>query len=402
MTEWIGDGCLTYAEQGASALVGLRCSYCGRSEEATELQTTCPACGKVLLATYDLERAAITLNRDSMLTRAWNLWRYAEIMPVLDPAHRLSLGEGGTPLLPARRYGAEIGLNHLLVKDEGRNPTGSFKARGLGAAVSKARELGAEAIALPSAGNAAAAAAAYAAAGGLRCVVFMPRDVPQVFAAECWAYGAQVFLVDGLINDAGAIVRELSAQFGWFDVSTLREPYRQEGKKTMGIELVEQLGWNVPDVIIYPTGGGTGIVGMWKAFDELEALGLIGPDRPRMVVVQSAGCAPIVRAYAAGERHASLWTNATTVAPGLRVPVAIGDYLILDALRASDGTALAIEDAELVGESHRIARSDGLFVSPEAGAALAAARRLRDSGWIHDTERVVVFATGSGLLHPDL
>ena len=386
----------------ASALSGVRCSYCGKAFNADVLLTICDACGKVLLAEYDLEAAGKTLTADAVRERPWNLWRYAEIMPVRDSAWRLSLGEGGTPLLAAPRLGGEIGLPGLLIKDEGRNPTGSFKARGLGAAVSRAGELGVRAIALPSAGNAAGAASAYAARGGLDAVVFMPHDAPDVFKAECRALGARVYLVEGLINDAGKIVRDHAAERGWFDVSTLKEPYRAEGKKTMGIELIEQLGWRVPDAIVYPTGGGTGIVGMWKAFAELEALGLIGSERPRMVVVQAAGCAPLVRAFDAGERHAPLWEGAATLAPGIRVPVAIGDYLILDAVRASGGTAIALGDDALLKMTQRVAATEGLHVSPESGAAVAAAARLREAGVFRDDEQIVVFATGSGLLHTDL
>lgn len=367
-----------------------------------QLLTTDPADGKVLLVDYDLERAARTLTKESLTGRPWNLWRYAEIMPVREPKNRLTLGEGGTPLLSTNRLGAEIGLPNLLVKDEGRNPTGSFKARGLGAAVSRAKELGVVAIALPSAGNAAAAASAYLARGGMKAIVFMPEDAPDVFKAECRALGAQVFLVKGLINDAGKIVRENSASRGWFDVSTLKEPYRAEGKKTMGLELVEQLGWSVPDAIIYPTGGGTGIVGMWKAFDELEKMGFIGPERPMMIVVQAENCAPIVKAFHAGERHAPLWENAQTIAPGMRVPIAIGDYLIIDAIRQSEGTAVAISDADLLDMTDRVSGSEGMHMSPEVGAAFAAAARLREEGFLSESDQVIVFGTGSGLLHTDL
>jgi threonine synthase len=389
-------------DEPRSALSGLRCSYCGAPHDPDVLQTVCTQCGKVLLAEYELDAARRTLTKDALRERPWNLWRYAELMPVRDPQHRLTLGEGGTPLLATPRVGAQLGLPGLLMKDEGRNPTGSFKARGLGAAVARARELGVQAIALPSAGNAAAAASAYAARGGLGAVVFMPEDAPEIFKAECRALGARVYLVKGLINDAGKIVKENSAARGWFDVSTLKEPYRQEGKKTMGLELVEQLGWRVPDAIVYPTGGGTGIVGMWKGFAELEALGFIGPERPKMIVVQAAGCAPIVRAFEAGERHAPLWEGAHTQAPGMRVPVAIGDYLILDAVRASGGTAIAVTDDELLGMMQRVSANEGLHISPEVGAAFMAAAKLRESGFLRERDEVVVFATGSGLLHTDL
>lgn len=385
-----------------STLTHLECSYCNQILPAEEPATVCPSCGKVLLARYDLETAKQTLTRDALKNRPWNLWRYAEILPARDPANRLTLGEGGTPLLHAPTLGKEIGLSHLLVKDEGRNPTGSFKARGLCAAVSRAKELGAPALAIPSAGNAAAAMAAYAARAGLPAQVVMPQDTPAAMVAECRAYGASVQLIPGLINDAGRIVREGAAEHGWWDVSTLKEPYRAEGKKTMGLELVEQLGWRVPDAIVYPTGGGTGIVGMWKAFAELETMGLIGPKRPRMIVVQAAGCAPIARAFADGERHAPLWEGAETAAPGLRVPIAIGDYLILDAVRASGGTALTVTDAELLAGMRRLAAREGIFVSPEAGAAVVAAERLRADGFFAPDDEVVLFATGSGLKHVDL
>jgi threonine synthase len=295
-----------------------------------------------------------------------------------------------------------FGLENLLVKDEGANPTGSFKARGLGMAVSRAKELGAEAIAIPSAGNAAAAMAAYAARGGLKAVLAMPQDAPEVMKAEGVLYGSDVILVDGLINDAGTVIREGAARFGWFDVSTLKEPYRAEGKKTMGLEIAEQLGWRLPDAIIYPTGGGTGIVGMWKAFAELEAMGLIGPERPKMIVVQAEGCAPIVKAFEQGERHADLWQNASTIAAGMRVPVAIGDYLILDAIRESGGTALTVTDDELLEGMRLAATHEGMLVSPESGAAFIAGRMLRESGFLQASDEVVVFSTGSGLMHMDL
>ncbi|HUG60698.1 MAG TPA: threonine synthase, partial [Methylomirabilota bacterium] len=314
----------------------------------------------------------------------------------------LTLGEGGTPLLPTPALGRELGLTRLLVKDEGRNPTGSFKARGLAAAVARAKEVGATALALPSAGNAASATAAYAARAGLIAHVVMPKDAPPAMIAECRIHGASVTLIDGLIDDAGRYVRERAASEGWFDVSTLREPYRAEGKKTMGLEIAEHLGWRVPSAIVYPTGGGTGIVGMWKAFAELEALGFIGSERPRMIVVQAEGCAPIVRTYERGERHAPRWENAQTIAPGLRVPAAIADSLIIDAVRASGGVCLAVSDDDLLAEVRVAARTEGLFMAPECGAAIAAARRLRETGFFAPDDEVVLFATGSGLKHPEL
>ena len=385
-----------------SCLSHLECSYCGRQFEADQLQTTSSCCGKVLLARYDLDRATATLTPQRLAGRSWTLWRYRELLPVRSGAHLLTLGEGGTPLLTAPRLGGAIGLNRLLVKDEGQNPTGSFKARGLSVAVSRAKELGASVLAIPSAGNAAAAMAAYAARGGLPAKVAMPRDTPPAMIAECAAYGAEVTLVDGLIDDCGALIREQAATEGWFDVSTLREPYRAEGKKSMGLELAEQLGWRVPDAIVYPTGGGTGIVGMWKAFAELEAMGMIGAKRPRMIVVQAANCAPLVRAFERGERHAEKWQGATTIAPGMRVPAAIADYLILDAVRASGGTARTVTDAELIEGSRLLAQHEGLLVSPESGATVALAQALVRDGTLHPDEEVVLFATGSGLKHPEL
>ncbi|MGE3908459.1 MAG: threonine synthase [Chloroflexota bacterium] len=385
------------APAGQSTLTHLECTYCDQRYDADTLQTVCTACGKVLYARYDLARARFTLTRESLGRRRWDMWRYQEVMPVRDPAHMISLGEGMTPLVPARRAGEALGLAGLLLKDEGKNPTGSFKARGLGCAVSRARELGVKAIALPSAGNAASAASAYGAAAGLEVQVFMPRDVPDANRIECLVYGAKVTLVDGLINDAGARVRELAPQHGWFDVSTLKEPYRQEGKKTMGYELAEQLGWTLPDVIIYPTGGGTGIVGMWKAFAEMEELGLIGSKRPRMVVVQAEGCAPIVRAYDNGERHAELWQNAHTAAAGMRVPVAIGDYLILDAVRQSGGTALTVSEAEIQEAQIVLGSQAGIYAAPEGGATYAALKKLVARGEVASDDLVVLFQTGMGL-----
>jgi threonine synthase len=342
------------------------------------------------------------MTKEVLRDRPWNLWRYFEIMPVIDSAHAVSLGEGGTPLHEASRLASDFGFDRLLIKDEALNPTGSFKARGLGAAVAKASELGAETVAMPSAGNAAAAMTAYAARAGIQGIVAMPEDAPDVMKAECHMYGAKVLLVKGLINDCGALIRRGAEKHGWFDCSTLKEPYRQEGKKTMGIEIAEQLGWRVPDVMIYPTGGGTGIVGMWKAFDELEQMGLIGSKRPKMICVQAENCAPVVRAFEKGERHADLWEGATTVAPGMRVPVAIGDYLILDAVRASGGTAISITDDELLSGMDTLAKREGLFASPEVGSVVVAAQKLRESGFLKAEDETVLFSTGSGLMHTDL
>jgi threonine synthase len=385
-----------------SYLSHLECTNCGATSAADRLTTTCPRCGKVLFARYDLGAAARAMTPAALCGRPWNVWRYGEIMPVQDPRFALTLGEGGTPLHEAGALGELLGFERLLVKDEALNPTGSFKARGLCAAISRAKELGATAVAVPSAGNAATATAAYAARAGLPAFVAMPKDVPHAMKAACRAYGATVWLVDGLINDCGRLIRIGAAEHGWFDVSTLREPYRAEGKKTLGLELAEQLGWRLPDAIIYPTGGGTGIVGMWKAFAELEEMGLIGPMRPKMIVVQAEGCAPIARAFAGGVRHAELWRNAETTAPGIRVPAAIGDYLILDAVRESGGTAVTVSDDEILKGMDLAARREGLFVSPESGAAFVAAMKLRETGFLGAGDETVIFSTGSGLMHVDL
>jgi threonine synthase len=385
-----------------STLIALECGFCSATYEPNQLINLCRVCGKPLLARYDLRRAANTLTREALPTREPTLWRYEEVLPVRNDAAIISLGEGWTPLLLASRLGRRIGCPRTYIKDESLNPTGSFKARGLSVAVSRAYELGATALAIPSAGNAAGAMSAYAAAVGLPAHVFMPADVPLAFRAECQALGAHVTLVDGLITDCGAKVRAGAAEHGWFDVSTLREPYRAEGKKTMGYELAEQLEWTLPDVIIYPTGGGTGIVGMWKAFDEMEQMGLIGAKRPRFVSVQSDGCAPIVRAFDANQAHAEPWQNAHTIADGLRVPSAIGDFLILRALRESGGTAVAISDDEMLRATNTLGALSGVFAAPEGGACLAAQMRLLETGWIAPDETVVLFNTGTGAKYAHL
>src|ERR1700694_5424738 len=389
-----------------SFLTHLECTACGLRHDADRLQTVCTACGKVLYARYDLDGVRQTVTPGDFSGRRWDMWRYWELLPVRDAANVVSLGEGITPLVEVRTHVARaLGLEHgaVLLKDEGQNPTASFKARGLSAAVSRARELGAHSIALPSAGNAGSAAAAYAAAAGMEAHVAMPRDVPELNRIEGSMYGAEVTLVDGLISDAGRLIRELAPQHGWFDVSTLKEPYRQEGKKTMGIELAEQGGWGdacLPDVIVYPTGGGTGIVGMRKAFDELEALGWIGPHRPKMIVVQAEGCAPIVRAFQRGERFADPWENAQTIAAGLRVPAAIGDYLILDAVRDTAGTAIAVSEDAIRDAQLQMGRLAGICAAPETAATWAAACALRRTGFLQGDERIVLFCTGMGLKYP--
>jgi threonine synthase len=385
-----------------STLSHLECGKCGATYDANQLMNLCPACGKPLLVRYDLAKAAQTLTPAALKERPANLWRYEEVLPVVRDDARIMLGEGWTPLICASSLGEEIGCPNTLIKDESLNPTGSFKARGLAMAVSRAYELGAKEIAIPSAGNAAGAMSAYAAAAGLKAHVFMPADVPMTFRVECAQLGATVTLVDGLITDCGVKVREGAQKHGWFDVSTLKEPYRIEGKKTMGYELAEQLGWTLPDVIIYPTGGGTGLVGMWKAFDEMEQMGLVGSKRPRMVTVQSDGCAPMVRAFDQGDEFAEMWQGAKTVADGLRVPAAVGDFLILRALRESGGTALTVTDQEMLRYTKVMGAHTGIFPAPEGAATLAAQVHLLEQGWIRPDETVVLFNTGTGLKYAHL
>ena len=385
-----------------STLTHLSCSRCGEDYDAGQLMNLCPACEKPLLARYDLAKAARTLTKDSLGEREPSLWRYEEVLPIRKRTAQLKLGEGWTPLVRANGLGSKIDCPDTLIKDESLNPTGSFKARGLVMAVGRAFELGAEELAIPSAGNAAGAMSAYAAKAGLPAHVYMPQDVPATFRVECSNLGAQVTLVDGLITDCGAKVREKVEQFGWFDVSTLKEPYRIEGKKTLGYEVVEQLGWRMPDVIIYPTGGGTGLVGMWKAFDEMEEMGLVGSERPRMVSVQSDGCAPMVQAFEQGEEFAQPWQGAKTIADGLRVPAAVGDFLILDAVRSSDGVALAVTDEEMLECAKLMGEHTGIFPAPEGAATLAGQRKLLTSGWLRGDETVVLFNTGTGLKYAHL
>ncbi len=379
-----------------SYLSHLECGMCGENLEADKIWNLCPRCSKPLLVRYDLEGARRAVLKQEIAKREPNLWRYHELLPVRDPKYRLCLGEGFTPLIPAARLGESLEFERLFIKDEGLNPTGSFKARGLGMAVSRAWELGIKTVSIPSAGNAAGAMSAYAALAGMEAHVFMPTNVPRPFISECLALGADVTLVDGLITDCGKKAAEGVREFGRFDLSTLKEPYRIEGKKTMGYEVAEQMGWSLPDVIIYPTGGGTGLVGMWKAFAEMESLGWIGPDRPRMVTVQSEGCAPMVKAFAAGREFAEPWKEARTIADGLRVPAAVGDFLILRALRESNGTAVAVSDQALMEGANRLGRMQGIFACPEGGAVLAAFERLRQQGWIKEEDTVVLFNTGSG------
>lgn len=345
---------------------------------------------------YDLEAIGKQVDREALSRRPASMWRYRELSPIGDEPIAVSLGEPMTPLLECARLGGQLGLERLMIKDESVMPTGSFKARGLAMAITMAKRFGVRRVALPTAGNAGGAAAAYAARAGLECVVLMPQDTPIVNQLEALAYGAQVFRVEGLINDCGRLVREGKDRFGWFDLSTLKEPYRIEGKKTMGLELAEQLGWDVPDVIVYPTGGGTGLIGMAKAFAELRSLGWIPEGkRPRFVSVQSEGCAPIVRAFEAGERFAETFANAHTIASGLRVPVAVGDFMMLDVLRDSRGLAMSVSEAAIVPAMRRAMSAEGIAICPETGACLEACRRLVESGWLRRDERVVVFNTGA-------
>ena len=378
-------------------LVDLVCTRCGATHEKHRLWNLSACCEAPLFARYDLEKASRSLNRAELAGRVATMWRYEEVLPVERAACRVSLGEGFTPLLKVGALGRRVGVPHLYVKDEGVNPTGSFKARGMSVAISRAVELGAAAVAIPSAGNAGGATAAYAARTALPAYIFMPVDAPVANRVECERLGAHLTLLDGLITDCGRMVAERKVDEGWFDVSTLKEPYRVEGKKTMGYELAEQFGWELPDVVLYPTGGGTGLIGMWKAFDEMEEMGWIGSGRPRMVAVQAAGCAPIVRAYEAGAESADLWEGAETVASGLRVPSAVGDFLMLRTIRESRGTAVAVTDGTLMACVEEMASATGIFPAPEGAATLAGLKKLVADGWISSEDRVVLFNTGTGL-----
>lgn len=368
----------------------LECTKCGAHHSADHPQTTCPNDGGVLYVRYNLENLKQHFNRASLPA---TMWRYAQVLPDAPP---VSLGEGFTPLLPSREFG------NVYIKDEGLNPTGSFKARGMSAAVSMAKAYGLKKLAAPSAGNAASALAAYSAAAGLEAYIFMPRDVPLANRVECETYGARVTLVDGLISDCARLLAERKDKEGWFDVSTLKEPFRVEGKKTMGYEVAEQLDWKLPQGIIYPTGGGVGLIGMWKAFEEMQTMGWIGSERPKMVAVQSSGCAPIVKAWDEGKPSAEFWHNASTLAAGLRVPKAYGDYLILDILKKSAGVALVVSDAEIMDALRHWGRVEGVFAAPEGAASLVAYHKLRDREFFTAEDKVVLFNTGSGLKYLDV
>lgn len=383
----------------------LECSKCSRRLDPAGLHHLCPDCKRPLLARYDLEAVAdfISLQPGELARRPRNVWRFSELQPVKDARFRFTLGEGGTPLVNAERLRRKLDWRGTLhIKDESMNPTASFKARGMAVAISRAAELGVRSVTVPSAGNAACAMAAYAARAGLEAHVYMPGDVPANFIAQCRTLGATVHLIDGLITDCGRASMEDAERFGRFDVSTLKEPYRLEGKKTLGYELAEQMKWSLPDVIVYPTGGGTGLVGMWKAFDEMQTMGWIDAKRPRMVSVQSTGCAPIVRAFESGEKTATPWEGAKTVADGLRVPAAVGDILMLDAIRKSKGIAIAVSDEELMAGADTMARAEGILAAPEGGATVAAFVKLRVRGWIREDERVVLFNTGNALSYAHL
>ena len=377
------------------------CPRCDHRFPLSRLLNLC-TCGSPLLVRYDLKKASANFSISSLQGRVSSLWRYRELLPLRDDANLVSLGEGFTPLLPAKSLAGELGLKRLWIKDEAQNPTGSFKDRGLSLAISRAKELGVKKAAIPSAGNAGGSLAAYAARARIEAHVFMPRDTPIANQIEVQQYGARLTLVDGLINDCGRIINERKTAEGWFDISTLKEPYRVEGKKTMGYEIAEQLNWTLPDVIIYPTGGGTGLIGMWKAFQEMEELGWIGSKRPRMVSVQASGCAPIVKAFGEGRETAEPWQNAKTVASGLRVPQAVADFLMLRALRESNGTALSVGDEEMIAEIPRLGRAEGIFFCPEGAACAAALRRLMQNSWVKPTDEVVLFNTASGLKYLDV
>lgn len=384
-----------------SALSHLECSKCGSTYDADAPQQLC-RCGAPLLARYDLQAAAKTFTPRNLASRERSLWRYAELLPVRDHARRVTLHESITPLAPLPRFGAQIGLSNLLLKDEGALPTGSFKARGAAVGVTRAKELGIRSFGMPTNGNAGGAWSAYAARAGIDAYIVMPRSAPQINRLECAMAGARLWLVDGLISDAGRIVAKAVAQHGLFDASTLKEPYRIEGKKTLGFEIAEQLDWSVPDVLLYPTGGGVGLIGIHKALRELRAIGLIGEKMPRMVAVQAEGCAPIVEAFREGKRESVAWQDAHTIAFGITVPKALGDFLVLDAIYETNGTAIAVSDDSIVQAQRRLAAGDGLLICPEGAATLAAAKQLRAQGWIAPDERVLAINTGTGLKYPDV
>ena len=384
-------------------LTHLECSVCGDRHSPHELQNVCRSCGRTLIARYDLQAAKAALKKEALRHQLPSLWKYSALLPIEREENVVSLGERMSPIAPLPTLGKELGLQDLLMKDEGQLPTGSFKARGLVMAVSKAKELGVKSACMPSAGNAAGALAAYAARAGIESHVFLPEETPEINIKECLVCGAHVELVKGNISDAGKRMNELrKSNPSWFDMSTLKEPYRLEGKKTMWYELAEQLEWTLPDVIVYPTGGGTGLIGMWKAFDEMEQLGWIGKKRPRMISVQSSGCAPIVKAFRENTKDSQFWEGAMTIASGLRVPKAFADHLILDTIYESGGCAIEVSDEEIVGMTYEFAQKEGLFICPEGAAAFAALRYLVKDEKISGHDRVLVFNTAAGIKYPEV
>ena len=383
-----------------SYLSHLECSECGATYNAHELHNLCVKCNAPLWVRYDLASARHELDRDRFASRTASLWRWHEVLPIDDLTRRIDLGEGGTPLLRIDRLATQLGLANVWLKDEGRNPTGSFKARGMAMAITRAKALGVKEFVVPTAGNAGGAAAAYVARAGLTIHIYMPKDAPPANINECRAVGADVHLIDGLINDAGRLAAADAKEYGWFDLATLKEPYRIEGKKTMGYEIVQDLQWTLPDVIVYPAGGGTGLIGIWKAFEELEALGWIGSKRPRMVAVQPIGCQPIVAAFKQGQIACELHQNAHTIAAGLRVPKPLGDRMMLRAIRASGGTAIAVDDEAIVKMTEAVLRTEGMSLAFEGAATLVAARELRDRGWLMPQEKIVCLNTGAGWKNP--
>ena len=385
-----------------SLLIKLECSGCGAIYSYNEIHTFCPDCQSPLLARYDLLAARGLMDRDAVRDRPKGMWRWHELLPIMDPENFVFLGEGDTALLPIPNVGSQLGLANLYVKDESSNPTGSFKARGLAAAISKAKELGVKKVIIPTAGNAGGAMAAYAARANIKALIYMPKDTPRANIQESRMAGAEVVLVDGIISDAAGMAGVKAREEGWFDLSTFKEPYRVEGKKVMGYELAEAFNWTLPDVIIYPTGGGTGLVGMVKAFDELEAMGwLRNTKRPRMVAVQAEGCAPVVKAFESGALFCDFWLNARTIASGLRVPKSFADALILNDLHESHGIAISVSDAEILEAQSHLCRMEGIFAAPEGAATLAALNKLVQNKWVLPNERVVLFNTGSGLKYLD-
>ncbi len=381
-------------------LTGLECPRCKEKHAADRLQNLCH-CGSPLLVRYDIGALARDIDRDDVLRGRDDMWRFSSFLPV--PEDKIvSLGEGMTPLYSLDGFAGEIGMDCITIKDEGYNPTGTFKSRGASCGISMAAHLGAETVAMPTAGNAGGAWSAYAARAGLDCVIAMPEDAPEITMKECALYGAETYLVRGLISDAGRIIGTACERYGWFDVSTLKEPYRIEGKKTMGLELAMQLDWDVPDAVVYPAGGGVGLIGIWKALEELELAGWIGPERPRMIAVQSEGCAPLVRAFEDGRTDSDFWEGAETIAGGIRVPKALGDFLVLGALYDSGGRAVEVSDDEIMDVLLTLARTDGSFICPEAAAAVAGVKRMREEGDLTRDDEVMVINTGSGLKYADL